>query len=183
MAWTTPKTWTIGEVVTAANMNIHMRDNLNSTLHLIARKTANQTSTSTTMADDTHLALPVLANEAWFISMYLLMDSPAAADFKAAFTVPAGTTGTWGFVQYDAANGLGWISAPGAATTGSNVGALTAVQTIGTLAPGIMMAVAIHAIIAVAGTAGTVRFQWAQIVASGTTTVFTNSLMMGVRLT
>lgn len=28
MAWTTPKTWTVGEVVTAANINTHLRDNL-----------------------------------------------------------------------------------------------------------------------------------------------------------
>lgn len=29
MAWTTPKTWTVGEVLTAANMNLHVRDNEN----------------------------------------------------------------------------------------------------------------------------------------------------------
>lgn len=28
MAWTTPKTWTVGEVMTAANVNTHVRDNL-----------------------------------------------------------------------------------------------------------------------------------------------------------
>lgn len=28
MAWTTPKTWSVGEVVTAANVNLHLRDNL-----------------------------------------------------------------------------------------------------------------------------------------------------------
>lgn len=27
MAWTTPKTWTAGEVMTAANMNLYLRDN------------------------------------------------------------------------------------------------------------------------------------------------------------
>lgn len=29
MAWTAPKTWTVGEVLTAANLNLHLRDNLN----------------------------------------------------------------------------------------------------------------------------------------------------------
>ena len=29
MAWTTPRTWTTGEMVTAALMNTHVRDNLN----------------------------------------------------------------------------------------------------------------------------------------------------------
>lgn len=28
MAWTSPKTWSVAEVVTAANMNLHIRDNL-----------------------------------------------------------------------------------------------------------------------------------------------------------
>lgn len=28
MAWTAPKTWTVAEVLTAANMNTHVRDNL-----------------------------------------------------------------------------------------------------------------------------------------------------------
>ena len=28
MAWTTPKTWTIGELVTADDLNTHLRDNL-----------------------------------------------------------------------------------------------------------------------------------------------------------
>ena len=31
MAWTTPRTWTTGETVTAAIMNTHVRDNLNET--------------------------------------------------------------------------------------------------------------------------------------------------------
>lgn len=29
MAWTTPKTWTIGELVTASDLNEQVRDNLN----------------------------------------------------------------------------------------------------------------------------------------------------------
>jgi hypothetical protein len=29
MAWTAPKTWVVGEVLTAANLNVHLRDNLN----------------------------------------------------------------------------------------------------------------------------------------------------------
>jgi len=32
MAWTTPRTWTTGELVTAALLNTHIRDNLNETM-------------------------------------------------------------------------------------------------------------------------------------------------------
>jgi hypothetical protein len=56
MAWTTPKTWSTGELVTAANMNLHVRDNLNA---LFTPNTgggsytagANHTTTSTSFAN------------------------------------------------------------------------------------------------------------------------------------
>lgn len=35
MTWTTPKTYTVGEVLTAATMNTHVRDNLNAVRELI----------------------------------------------------------------------------------------------------------------------------------------------------
>ncbi len=38
MTWTNPKTWNIGDVLTAADMNTHVRDN---TLHLFTRATSN----------------------------------------------------------------------------------------------------------------------------------------------
>ena len=48
MAWTTPRTWVTDELVTAAIMNSAVRDNFNSTMHLVARKTADQSVTSST---------------------------------------------------------------------------------------------------------------------------------------
>lgn len=55
MAWTTPRTWTTGEVVTAAIMNTHVRDNLDdldrrTTLSGNTIATA-ETTTSTAYAD------------------------------------------------------------------------------------------------------------------------------------
>lgn len=35
MAWTTPKTWSVGELVTAALVNTHLRDNLNAVNDLV----------------------------------------------------------------------------------------------------------------------------------------------------
>lgn len=32
MAWTTPKSWSVGELVTAANLNTHLRDNMSAML-------------------------------------------------------------------------------------------------------------------------------------------------------
>lgn len=60
MAWTTPKTWTTGELVTAAQLNTHIRDNLdalfspNSDLVSI---TTDITTTSGTFVDATGLVI------------------------------------------------------------------------------------------------------------------------------
>lgn len=51
MAWTTPRTWVAGEVVTAAIMNVHIRDNLNAIAdlaHAFAESTTDDSTTSTT---------------------------------------------------------------------------------------------------------------------------------------
>ena len=55
MGWTAPKTWCVGETLTAANFNTHIRDNqLAEGPHLIARKTADQSVTSSAvLVDDT----------------------------------------------------------------------------------------------------------------------------------
>ncbi|CAB4190633.1 hypothetical protein UFOVP1196_80 [uncultured Caudovirales phage] len=50
MAWTTPRTWVSGELVTASMMNTHVRDNLNALTQA--------TSTITTTGTQTALALP-----------------------------------------------------------------------------------------------------------------------------
>jgi hypothetical protein len=57
MAWTTPKTWTVRELVTASMMNTHVRDNLNFLLSGRAKQTikrdngATYTTTSTSFVD------------------------------------------------------------------------------------------------------------------------------------
>jgi len=51
MAWTTPRTWTAGELVTATLLNTHLRDNLNALKALPAQgvnKTADTWTTSST---------------------------------------------------------------------------------------------------------------------------------------
>ncbi len=173
-----------GAVAPAALWNTFVRDNLMSTMHLIARKSANQTSTSTTLANDTHLVTPTLAaNEVWFLQTVLLMDTPTAADFKVGFTYPASATSRWAVVQYDAANGSAWVAVPGIAAVATNMlTEATASQQIGGAGVGSTQGVVIQAIVALAGTAGVVQPQWAQVAASGTTTVFTNSFMAGMRL-
>jgi hypothetical protein len=184
MAFTVPIDSAVtGEIAPASLWNTFVRDNLMATMHLIARKSANQTSTSTTLANDNHLAVPLLANEVWFTQTILLVDSPAAADFKVGWVnYPAGATAFWGVAQYDSANGVAWIAQPGLGATGNLVKTQTTpsqdIATNGGTTQGFIM----NALFIASSTPGTVNLQWAQVTASGTTTVFTNSFTMGMRL-
>jgi hypothetical protein len=55
MAWTAPRTWTTGELVTAAIMNTHVRDNFNvlraESLQSVAITSSTYTTTSATLVD------------------------------------------------------------------------------------------------------------------------------------
>ncbi len=55
MSWTTPRTWTVGQVVGASDLNTDVRDNLNWLLTgrgaIYARSAGNYTTTSTSYAD------------------------------------------------------------------------------------------------------------------------------------
>ena len=79
MAWTTPKTWSAGETLTAANFNTHIRDNLLAiNNHVHVRKTADQSVTSSTaLVDDTHLTFAIAANEEWIFQLALWQSTGA----------------------------------------------------------------------------------------------------------
>ena len=60
---------------------------------LIVRKTANQiVNNSTAMVNDTHLLIPVGANEVWSLLYSLYGSSHASADFKFDLAGPSGST-------------------------------------------------------------------------------------------
>lgn len=178
MAWTAPRTWTDGELVTASIMNTHIRDNeLALDQHLIVRKTSNQTVTSSTvLVNDTALVLPVSANEIWKFEFHVIATGASTGDIKIAFTFPAGgdfsahlaaddSTGTPVVGQW------GTTSSPTAARNfGMNGAAVKYVfPIVGTFYNG--------------GTGGNVTLQWAQNASDVTaTTVYANSTLWGVKL-
>ena len=178
MAWTTPRTWTDTELVTAAIMNPHVRDNLNMATHTIARKTADQTvNNSSTLVNDTHLVLAVLANEVWVVNAYLMYDSGTIPDIKFAWTVPAGATISWGAISSDtgAANWANIGSPVALATTGS--------MAFSCLGAGTIQGAILTGIAVIGGTAGNVQLQWAQNTANASDTkVRLNSALVGNRV-
>jgi hypothetical protein len=168
MGWTAPKTWIVGETLTAANFNTHIRDNLLSVgEHLIARKPSDESvASSTTLQDDDTLTLTVGANEVWQM-FYLLRVSAVSATvgIKIGWTFP--TSGEISFSSYGintAGAQINWfIQSSSSPYTGISLGvSLTGSQTNMMPITGLYVG---------AGSAGTVQLQWAQASSNGSATI------------
>lgn len=160
MAWTAPRTWVTSEVVTAAVMNAHVRDNLTA-LNGYVLKTADESVTSSTaLQNDNHLAYSIGAAGTYPFDLYLYATSAAnaAGDIKVAFTFP---TGTMHFSGWAADSGI----ASGAIQTGVWVAKLSAVSGTDTFDAGLSTAtlgIVIHGVL-IATATGTLQTQWAQL--------------------
>lgn len=104
MAWTTPRTWVTGEVVTAAMLNEQIRDNelfLRKHVGAYAYKTANQS-----IANNAGDGFTALTFNAELYDTDTLHDNAANTS---RFTIPAGLDGYWvSMVQVDyAASAVG----------------------------------------------------------------------------
>lgn len=139
---------------------------------LFARKTADETVTSTTtLQDDDHLFVSVAANAVYHAIIVVREVSQTAAAFKCGFTGPAG----YSF----AGNALG--EGVSAASLGDvlSVEAVSGTNMAFGGIPGNNLPLTIQGLVITAGTAGTFRFQWAQNTSNaGGTTVKANSFML-----
>lgn len=172
MAWTAPRTWTDGELVTKAIMDVHVRDNLNAVGPIQkVRKAADETVTSNgTPQNDDHLLFSVAANEVWAITMRLSYtnNNVANSTLHIDHTIPAGASGFYTWRAQTAENeDLAWTTAQ------TGVGITSALD----------QPVWIDGTLINAGTAGTFQFQWAQTASSVTaTTIRAGSWLWAVRL-
>lgn len=184
MAWTDPKTWATDEVVTAAMLNTHLRDNLLAVGPISKKyKTADESVTSSvTFQADDHLVFPIAANEIWAVHYTLFYQAAAAGDLATAVVAPTGVAaGSW----------LGQIGSALATTDrlDTNMSVL-AVQGLGTGNPTQMgsSGTAFHvgllfAYVANGANAGNVELWWAQNASSGTATILkAGSWLLGTRL-
>lgn len=160
-------------------MNTHIRDNqLAEDYHLIARRTANQSVTSSTaLVNDDTLQLTVGTNEVWLFRFVLRYDGASTGDIKIAFSMPASATvdatpsvmsGTAGTFTDSAWSGVVTDGSPqsflcsGAGTTRMNI---------------------IDGVYIGAGTAGTLILRWAQNASDATATrMLTHSTLWAVKL-
>ena len=179
MAWTAPRTWTDGELVTAAIMNPHIRDNqLAEGPHLIVRKTSDQSVTSSTvLVDDTALVLPLLANEVWQYKFFVVYGAGTTGDIKLGWTFPtAGDLRMSGPAANDSGGTLTYniFSTTTSPTTARNyAGAGTAAYT----------SLPFEGVFVNGANAGNLTFQFAQNTSDATsTTVKANSTLWAVKL-
>lgn len=180
MMLATPRTWVVGEVVTAAHLNAEIRDQFNTLIasepEVIKAASTSRTST-TTLAADPHLALTVAANATYTLDGFIDYDGVfGAGGLKVDFTLPASAVLRWGL--------LGNVAADTTQKYGSNTadtGSLTA-GTYGT--GGTHTAARLSGHLTVAGTAGTMQLRWAQNASNATaTTVYEKSWMRLKRVT
>jgi hypothetical protein len=177
MAWTDPRTWTDGELVTASILNAHVRDNFNATMRSLCRNSSDQSVTSSTvLVNATSLSFTVNANEVWQMLWWLRFDAVATNDFKFGWTFPSSEY-TLGYTFYDAAGTLASSAATGAAVT------LTTAQILQGLGAAILQIVPVSLLLQVGGAGGTVQLQFAQGTSGGTATILkANTNAAGVRI-
>lgn len=160
MAYTDPRTWTTNELVTAAIMNTHVRDNFRATTSTIPKTADESVTSSAVLQDDDHLTFSIAANEVWYVCFVQWVScASASVDYKNAFEGPASVTyhlssygantaGTFAYTNHrSVADTSTWI----AGSTGNLL-----------LSEGIVVN---------GGTAGNFRLQWSQAVSNGTATV------------
>ncbi len=95
--WTTPssKTWNVGALENAVDLNRYHRDNLNVSLRPLAIKPTTEARVSdTTFRDDQHLWFYLNPNEQWYVQFYLRWNNVTSTtpDIAVTFTAPSSTT-------------------------------------------------------------------------------------------
>lgn len=92
MSWTAPKTWAVGEVVTAANMNTHLRDNLKAIGDAWASWTP--TWTNITVGNGAVYAQERVSGKTTDFEIVLTFGSTTSVTGAASVTLPVAPNGT-----------------------------------------------------------------------------------------
>lgn len=165
----TMKVFAVGEVLTAADVNEYLVN------VKYVRKAVDETITSSTsLQNDDELFLSVDANKTYEVFFVATYNGATAGDISWRVTGPASSTLTMPSIGIQQAG-----AGSGDDLTEAYNQALPVAQQYGALGTGILSPIYWHGLIVVAGTAGTIQFQWAQNTSSGTaTTVKAGSFMI-----
>lgn len=143
---------------------------VNGALPLITYTNSDTTVTSsTTLVNATGLSVALEADSLYIWDAFIAFNAGATGDFKAAWTVPAGTAGNWGMWGLSTASTGGVGTMNGARVDGYGTGN-TLLAGGNDTAPN-ALAVRPAGFIDTAGTAGNFQLQFAQNASSATSTV------------
>jgi hypothetical protein len=142
---------------------------------LKASKTALQLKTNNTLANDTELFLPLVANAKYQFEAFLIYDGISAADFKIAFTGPASAIGV-----YAAFGPQSGVSLTSMNSTAANLGGAL---NLANNAVNAAMCARPSGSITTAASTGNLQLQWAQVATNATATrVFDGSWLKAQRI-
>jgi hypothetical protein len=175
----TLKSWNVGDVLTASDMNVW-------TIPIaVIKPSATARNTTTTLADDPDLQLAVAASSSYMVQGVIFYDGASMSSssdpggLKWTFSTPAGATGQY-FIAHQNASG-NFTGSYSAFWSDANQNWTQAATQGVSIANGLCGA--LTGVLQVAGTAGTLTFRWAQINSSGTNThVQAQSYLVGQRI-
>ncbi|MEU0667195.1 hypothetical protein ABZ508_02540 [Streptomyces lavendulocolor] len=171
MPLSTPRTWTVAEVVTAALMNQEIRDQFNALRNDTgyAHKTADEAVTSsTTLQNDNHLLVSLAANSQYEIVLRMAAQGSASGDIKLAWTLPAGAT-SQRFCRGPDTSSTGSSAATTVRSNGLTNGHTTAIN-YGVFSTSQQSFIEEILYVTTGATAGVAQLQWAQNAVDATAT-------------
>ena len=97
MAWTYPISWTKGALITVADLNTYLRDNMKDVYTVIGVQTATLLkNNSAAFSDLVGMSFSVLSGEVWSFHAWSYWNSGTTPDAKWTVTAPAASTGRFG---------------------------------------------------------------------------------------
>jgi hypothetical protein len=144
-------------------------------LNIFARKASDQSLTSnTTMTDDNAISVTVPIQSVYIIDLFLVYQSPTAADIKFTLVGPSGSTINWAPYSPD-------TSQTDFDHTTIDIGNYVAGDAVSAAGFGSNVAVRIRGILITTTTSGTFKLQWAQQTSNGTATIMRTDTWLYLR--
>lgn len=144
---------------------------------LIVKAADETVNNSTALQDDDHLTFSAAANTTYLVDLYLLLNGGITADYKFAWSLPAGATWYWAAEAEGGGGGISVYWVPKDVGSGSMAALSSGTLSVNGSA-NTPQGLHLTSIIVIAGTAGSATLQWAQnTLTAADTKVLANSVM------
>jgi len=157
-------TWTSSDP-TVSQFNEQIRDAMNWNYDqwddAVRYVAADESNSTTTLADSTYLTWDVAANDVWEFVLTLIYTGSTTADFQFWWTYPTGTTLLMGSD----------VVAPGTGSTLTTLTEASGARSIGAAGASTPTLVKYHGVFFVSSTSGTITLQFAQAASGATAAV------------